>query len=74
MPLLSSADLGLLVRERRHVVGISQAELARSVGVSRQWIIEIEQGKDRAEFALVLKALYALGLGLEAAVIPVLTA
>lgn len=54
--------LGLYIRDRRSALKLSQAELARRIGVSRDWIIGIEQGKPRAELGLVLKALDALGL------------
>ncbi|MFI5299614.1 MAG: helix-turn-helix transcriptional regulator [Polyangiales bacterium] len=56
--------IGLVVRERRRELGLGQAELAERVGVSRQWVVEIEQGKPRAELALVLRTLQALGLRL----------
>jgi len=32
------------------------------VGVTRAWVIQIEKGKPRAELALVLRTLTALGL------------
>ncbi|MFW5717863.1 MAG: helix-turn-helix domain-containing protein [Spirochaetota bacterium] len=44
--------------------GPGQRELAKLVGVSRQWIVEIEHGKFRAEVGLVLQTLRALGLEL----------
>jgi HTH-type transcriptional regulator/antitoxin HipB len=34
------------------------------VGVSRQWIVEVEHGKPRAAVGLVLQTLEALGLHL----------
>jgi len=36
--------------------------LAERVGVTRQWVIDIEKGKPRAELGLALKALQVLGL------------
>lgn len=59
-------DIGQLVRERRKQLGLSQAELARRAGVSRQWILDLEHGKPTAEVSLVLKALAATGLHLDA--------
>ncbi len=38
--------------------------LAKRVGVSRQWLIEAERGKPRAEVGLVLRMLDALGVRL----------
>lgn len=55
-------ELGLRIRERRLESGLDQAALAAKVGVSRQWIVEIEKGKPRAEIGLVMRALNALGL------------
>lgn len=58
-------DLGLIIRDRRRALGLDQAALARRVGVSRQWIVEMERGKPRAEVGLVLRTLSALGIRLE---------
>lgn len=58
-------DLGNLIREQRRKLGLDQRALAERVGVSRQWIVEVEGGKPRAEIGLVLRTLTALGLELE---------
>lgn len=58
-------DLGILLRERRTALGLSQAALAERVGVSRQWIVDLEQGKPRLEIGLVLRTAEALGQILE---------
>ena len=58
-------DLGLLIRDHRRQLGLDQHELAQRVGVSRQWIVEIEGGKPRAALGLVLRTLEALGLELD---------
>jgi HTH-type transcriptional regulator/antitoxin HipB len=58
-------DLGLLIREERRRLGLDQHELAKRVGVSRQWIVEIEGGKPRAALGLVLRTLTALGLEID---------
>ena len=60
----TAIDLGLIIRERRRKLGLDQRELAARNGASRQWVIEIEKGKPRAEIGLLLLALEALGLGL----------
>jgi HTH-type transcriptional regulator/antitoxin HipB len=64
MRLRTPRDIGLVIRERRRALGLSQQELATRVGVSRQWIVEVEQGKRRAELGLVLRTLEAIDLGL----------
>jgi HTH-type transcriptional regulator / antitoxin HipB len=58
-------ELGLIIRERRRKLGLGQRALAAKVGVSRQWIVEVEQGKARAAVGLVLRTLEALGLQLD---------
>jgi HTH-type transcriptional regulator/antitoxin HipB len=64
MRVRSSIDFGLVIRERRRDLGLSQGELAARVGVSRQWIVGMEKGKPRAEVDLLLRTLNALGLEL----------
>lgn len=59
-------DIGALLRETRKKAGLGQAELARRIGVSRQWVVEVERGKPRAEIGLVLRALNTLGNPLHA--------
>ena len=56
------AEVGRSIRDRRRALGLDQATLAKRVGVSRQWIVEVERGKERAEIGLVLRTLAALGL------------
>ena len=58
-------DIGLMIRERRNVLDLDQAELARKVGVSRQWLIGLERGKQRADVGLIIRTLNALGLILD---------
>lgn len=70
MNLRNATDVGLVIRERRRALGLDQATLAQRIGVSRQWVVEIERGKPRAEVALVLTALRVLGLSVNADVLP----
>jgi HTH-type transcriptional regulator/antitoxin HipB len=67
MRIRTSQDLGLLIRERRRALGLDQLELAQKVGVSRQWLVEVEKGKERAEIGLLLRTLAALDLALDLA-------
>jgi HTH-type transcriptional regulator/antitoxin HipB len=62
MRIRTPQDIGLTIRERRLQLGIDQSDLARRVGVSRQWLVEIEKGKPRAEIGLVLRTLRELDL------------
>jgi len=60
----TSGDLGQVIRARRKELKWNQSKLAEQIGVSRQWIIDIEKGKPRAELGLVLRTIYALGLSM----------
>ncbi|MEJ0074704.1 MAG: type II toxin-antitoxin system Y4mF family antitoxin [Alphaproteobacteria bacterium] len=62
MLIRTPADLGAAIRDRRRQLGLDQATLAQRIGVSRQWVVAIEQGRSRAELGLVLRALDALGI------------
>lgn len=64
MRIRTLLELGLLIRDRRRRLGLSQGELASKAGVGRQWLVAIEQGKARADTGLVLRTLVALGLTL----------
>jgi len=65
MPVHSVEELGLAIRHRRRQLNWDQQSLAERVGVSRQWIVEIEAGKPRAEIGLLLRTLRTLDLQLE---------
>jgi HTH-type transcriptional regulator / antitoxin HipB len=62
MLVRSASDVGRSVRDRRRKLGLSQADLAKRAGVTRQWILALEAGKSTAELGLVLSTLQALGL------------
>jgi HTH-type transcriptional regulator/antitoxin HipB len=68
MKIRTAADLGAFIRERRFTLGMDQSDLAEKAGTSRKWIVEVEQGKPRAEVGLVLRTLKALGVSLDIAV------
>ncbi len=57
-------DFGLLIRQQRRRLGLNQADLAGRAGVGRQWLVDVEHGKARAELGLVLRTLAALDLTL----------
>lgn len=66
MLIRTSADLGAIIRDTRKRLKLDQSSLAKRIGVSRQWVIEVERGHARAELGLVLRALGALGIHLDA--------
>jgi HTH-type transcriptional regulator/antitoxin HipB len=55
MLIRTPQDLGFVIREQRKKLGLDQSELARRAAVSRQWIVEVEKGKPRAEVGLLLR-------------------
>lgn len=66
MLVRTPADLGALIRDRRKQLKVDQATFAKRIGVSRYWVILIERGHPRAELSLVLRALDALDVQLDA--------
>ena len=66
MQVKTSNDIAALVRDRRTQLGWSQDDLARRVGVSRLWIIQLERGKPTAQIGLALRTLKELGVALDA--------
>ena len=67
MKIRTPLELGLIIRDRRRKLGMSQNALAERAGVGRQWLVAVEHGKARAEVGLVLRTLGALDLTLSVA-------
>lgn len=53
------------IRARREQAGFTQAELAGRVGVTRQTLIAIEQGKYSPTLELAFQIAHAFGAGLD---------
>jgi transcriptional regulator with XRE-family HTH domain len=51
-------------RGRRQSLGLSQSQVANSLGVSRRWMRDFEAGDGGAHFETVLRLLDLLGIGL----------
>ena len=66
MLIRTPADLGAVIRDRRKQLKLDQAAFAKRIGVSRQWVIQIEQGHPGAQLGLVLRALDTLTIQLDA--------
>jgi HTH-type transcriptional regulator/antitoxin HipB len=62
----TTTEVGLLIKDRRRALGLTQAALAERVGATREWIRQLESGKPRLELGLTLRALTALGVALDA--------
>jgi y4mF family transcriptional regulator len=55
-------DLKHIVREHRHLSGLSQSQLARLAGVGKTVIFDIEHGKESVQFDTLKKVLAALNI------------
>lgn len=61
-------DLGVLVRSARTARGMTQADLAARLRMSRDWVVRLEKGHPRLEAQRVLDTLRVVGVSLEATV------
>lgn len=64
--LMTPADVGRAIRDRRMALGLTQAEVAMQSGVSTPTVSAIENGKETARIGLVLQICRDLGLQLTA--------
>jgi DNA-binding XRE family transcriptional regulator len=60
--MANPADLGAAIRAARVAKGMTQDGLADRAKVSRQFIIHLEEGKENAHLAKVLKTMACVGL------------
>ncbi len=65
MKVRTARNLGAAVRDARRRQGLTQQQLAQRAGVSREWLVRLEQGHARLELQLVLNTLAAAGLALQ---------
>ena len=63
--LLSTQELGKRIQYYRKKQSLTQEELALLANVGRRFVIELEQGKETAQFGKVLQVLHALGVGIQ---------
>lgn len=62
MDIISPRDLGIAVRNARQSRKLTQAALAQQAGVSRDWLIRLEQGRTGLELGKVFAVLAAVGI------------
>ncbi len=65
MTINSSEDFGRAVRDRRKVLGYTQAELAAFTGFSVSFLSDLERGKKTAELEKAIIIANTLGMDLE---------
>ncbi|WP_158564377.1 helix-turn-helix domain-containing protein [Jiangella anatolica] len=61
----STRELGAAVRDRRNERELTQAELARRAGVSREWVNALERGKPNVNVTQLMDVLEVLDLALD---------
>lgn len=65
MPRIGTiSQLAGAIKGRRTELGMTQADVAASAGVSRPWVGQLEAGKASAELGLTLRVLDVLGLAI----------
>lgn len=60
-PINTAADLGRFLRDLRVQRGLTQAQLAEDLGVTRQYVAEIENGKPNLYSERLFQSLRLLG-------------
>lgn len=70
MLIKTPKEIGMLVRDRRKAHGWTQDALAQRLGVSRLWVVQLEQGKSTAQIGLVLRALNELDVPMQVDIKP----
>ncbi|MCM5557370.1 helix-turn-helix transcriptional regulator [Pleomorphomonas sp. JP5] len=63
--VLSSAEIGDIVRATRKAQDLRQDELAGASGVGLRFIVDLEAGKPTAQIGKVLQVLQALGCAVD---------
>lgn len=56
------ADIGLIIRQQRKRLGLTQKELAMACGTGLRFIGELETGKPTCHIGKTLQVILALGL------------
>lgn len=62
---MTPESLGLAISIRRKLTGLTQSDLAATLGVTRQLIGELERGKPGIRLQVALQACITLGLELQ---------
>lgn len=58
-------EAGMILRNMREDVGLSQSALAALAGVSKRWLLEFENGKPSVDMSKVMDTFAALGAGFD---------
>jgi y4mF family transcriptional regulator len=66
MKIQNSEQLGIIVRDRRRQLNVTQKELAMTCGTGLRFIIDLEKGKPTCQTGKALQVLRMLGLTIDA--------
>ena len=69
----SSTEVGKIIAAARRHRGLTQTQLASAIGVTQNWLSEVENGKDTAQVGRILRVLSFLEVRLEVTEAPWLT-
>ena len=60
--IYNASTLGAALRHYRREAGLSQAVLAERAGITRQYLLELERGKETEQVRRLLRILRQLGV------------
>jgi len=63
--ILSSKDIGNVIKAKRKADGLTQADAAALCGVGVRFLGELERGKETAQIGKVIRILAGLGLEIQ---------
>jgi HTH-type transcriptional regulator/antitoxin HipB len=61
----NTESLGNILRTARKAKGLTQAELAARIGVTRHWVVQAEKGEPNTRAELFIKALASAGMAID---------
>lgn len=61
---MNSKDLGLIIKNHRKLLGLTQTEVALSCGLGIRFISDLENGKPTCQIDKAFRVIQALGLNI----------
>jgi len=69
-PITTAEQFGILVRDTRKALGLTQPAVAASCGTGVRFIVDLERGKPTVELGKALRVARMLGIFIEATHLP----
>ena len=63
--MLTSGQVGAVIRATRKALGVTQADLALTSGTGLRFVVDLEQGKETCQIAKVLLVVQTLGIRIQ---------